>query len=49
MRAFSYIMLGIVGTIAYQKMSENQPMISKEMRRMMKNKSRAIRKIREIF
>ncbi len=49
MRTFSYVMLGIVGTIAYQRISENRPMVSKEMRKMMKNNSRAMRKIREIF
>lgn len=49
MRTFSYVMLGIVGTIAYQRISENQPLVTKEMRKMMKNNSRAVRKIREIF
>jgi hypothetical protein len=49
MRALSYVMLGIVGTIAYQKVTEHQTQLSREMRRMMKNNSKAIRKIREIF
>ncbi|QVK19412.1 hypothetical protein KHQ81_06930 [Mycoplasmatota bacterium] len=49
MRTFSYLMLGIIGTIAYQKVTEHQPMLSREMRKMMKNNSKAIRKIREIF
>lgn len=49
MRALSYVMLGIVGTIAYQKISEHQSQLSREMRKMMKNNSKALRKIREIF
>ncbi|HEY8364211.1 MAG TPA: DUF3918 family protein [Haloplasmataceae bacterium] len=49
MRAVSFIMLGIVGTLAYQKITENQTLISREMRKMMKNNSKALRKIREIF
>ncbi len=49
MRALSYLMLGIASTIAYQKISEHQPMLSRQMRKMMKNNSRTFRKIREIL
>ncbi len=49
MRAISYLMLGVVGTLAYQRITENQPMLSRQMRKMMKNNSKSIRKIREIF
>ena len=49
MRALSYVMLGIIGTLAFQKISQHQTQLSREMRKMMKNNSRAFRKIREIF
>ena len=49
MRAISYIMLGAVGAMAFQRMRNNQPIISKDMRRMMRQKYRLARKIGEIF
>ncbi len=49
MRALTYVMLGIVGTIAYQRITEHQPELTREMRKMMKHNSKALRKIREIF
>jgi len=48
-RAMSYVMLGIVGTMAYRRVMDNQPMLTREMRRMMKTNGRTIKKIREIF
>lgn len=49
MRAMTFIAIGIVGTIAYQKICENKSAIMKEMRKMMKNSNRSMQKIREIF
>lgn len=48
-RTFSYMMLGVVGTMAFKKIMNNQPMLTREMRKMMKHNGRTIRKIREIF
>lgn len=49
MRAMTYLFLGIAGTIAYQKISENKPMLRREFNRMMRHNNRSIQKIREIF
>lgn len=47
MRAITYLMLGIVGTMAYQRMSDNG-MIPKDMKRMMR-RNNTMKKIKEIF
>jgi hypothetical protein len=49
MKAMTYLMIGIAGTIAYQKMSDNRMMFMKEMKRMMRNNNQSIKKIKEIF
>jgi len=49
MRPLSYLILGIVGTITYQNITENQPQFAREMRKMMKQNTKTFRKIREIF
>ena len=48
MKAMTYIMLGVVGAMAYQKMSESNHSMMKDMRKMMKH-NKTMKMIREIF
>ncbi|MDF2698765.1 MAG: hypothetical protein K0Q49_321 [Haloplasmataceae bacterium] len=48
MRAMRYIMLGVVGVMAYQMISDNQNMLSRDMRKMMKH-NKVMKLVREIF
>ncbi|ERJ13710.1 hypothetical protein [Haloplasma contractile] len=48
MRSLSYLALGVVGTLAYLRMQDD-PQIGRQMRKMMKNNQKSLRKIREIM
>lgn len=49
MKMMSFIVLGIAGTIAYQRINEHKPMLQKELRRMMRHNNKSMKKIVEIF
>jgi hypothetical protein len=49
MKAMTYLAIGIAGTIAYQRISDNRMMFMKEMKRMMRNSNQSMKKIKEIF
>ncbi|NLC95312.1 MAG: hypothetical protein GX676_06455 [Bacilli bacterium] len=49
MKQLTYIVIGVLGTLAVQKMLEHQEELAKEMKKMMKHNSKTFRKIREIF
>ncbi|NLG82455.1 MAG: hypothetical protein GX490_08080 [Bacilli bacterium] len=49
MKSLTYLVLGVIGTLAVQKILEHQEELTKEMKRMMKHNTKTFRKIREIF
>lgn len=49
MRMMTYILLGVAGTIAVQRYTEQRPRIQKEIRRMMQQNNRSIQKIRSLL
>lgn len=49
MRAMTYLLLGVVGTIALQRYTEQRPRVQKELRRMINNNSKSFQRLKALL